>query len=151
MGNYSVGHKIDGLWKFYHYNGKISSLETYKDSNLIDKKHFDEEGILMNDTTNHDRPARFPDNENDWIKYLKKNIYFPVFQKIINGDSAVVVVTFTVNEDGMVENVFTSTTFSEKFDRKAEDVIKESPQWYPAIEHNRKVKCLFTQVVTFKN
>ncbi|MDD5184787.1 MAG: energy transducer TonB [Paludibacter sp.] len=152
-GKYSAGHKQDGLWKYYHINGKNSSLETYSDSKLIDKKYFDEDGIQMNDTTNHDKPARFiyNDDKNSWLKYLDKKIYYPFNQKIINGDTAVVTVDFTVNEDGMVENVYTSTTFSERFDREAENAIKESPQWDPAIEHNRKVKCRFKQVVTFSN
>lgn len=148
---YSIGHKKDGLWKFYHRNGKYSSLETYYDSRLVDKKYFDEAGIQMNDTTNRDRPARFSDNDNDWDKYLSENLYFPFNQRIINGDKAVVVVSFTVNEDGMIENVFTSVSFSEKFDKIAENVIKESPQWYPAMLHNRRVKCNLKQTVNFQN
>ncbi len=152
-GKYSAGHKQNGLWEYYHINGKISSLETYSDSKLIDKKYFDEDGIQMNDTTNHDRLARYVYNNdnNAWLKYLEKNLYFPFNQKIINGDEAVVIVTFTVNEEGMVQNVYTSTTFSEKFDHIAAEVIKESPQWDPAIEHNRKVKSIINQIVYFRN
>jgi len=148
-GKYSAGHKQDGLWKYYHINGKNSSLETYSDSKLIDKKYFDEDGIQMNDTTNHDRPAKYSNNHDDWLKYIDKKIYYPFNANIINGDTAVVIVNYTINEDGMVENVFTSTTFSERFDREVENAIKESPQWYAAIEHNRKVKCKFKQVVIF--
>ena len=150
-GKYSAGHKQEGLWKYYHKNGKISSLETYHESFLIDKKYFDEEGVQMNDTTNHDRPARYSNTISEWMNYLAKNIYFPFNQKIINGDKAVVVVTFTVNEDGMVENVYASTPFSEKFDRIAVQAIKDSPQWYSAIDHNRAIKSTFDQVVQFRN
>jgi Uncharacterized protein conserved in bacteria len=150
-GKYSAGHNQDGLWKYYHKNGKISSLETYHDSVLIDKKYFDEEGIQMNDTTNHDRLASYAKDSTDWIKYLRKNTYYPFNQKIINGDEAVVVVTFTVNEDGMIENVYTSTPFSEKFDRVVVQAIKNSPGWYPAINHNRTVKSVFNQIVYFSN
>jgi CIC family chloride channel protein len=56
-----------------------------------------------------------------------------------------------ISETGTIENVFTSTSFEKTFDSIAESVIKESPQWSPAIDHNRKVKCRFTQVVNFKN
>ena len=142
-GKYSVGHKQDGLWKYYHINGKNSFLETYFDSKLIDRKYFDEEGIPMNDKINHDRQTRFSDNYNDWSKYLDKKIYYPFNEEIIHGVSVIIIVNFNVNEDGMVENVYTSTTFSEKFDRESENAIKESPQWDAAIEHNRKVKFNF--------
>jgi len=92
----------------------------------------------MNDKINYDRQARFSDKDNDWSKYLDNKIYYPFNEKIIHGDTAVAIVNFTVNEDGMVENAFTSTTFSEKFDREAENAIKESPQWDAAIELNKK-------------
>lgn len=150
-GKYSVGHKQDGLWKYFHKNGINSSFETYHDSKLIDKKYFDEDGIQMNDTTNHDVLARISDDNNDWFKYLKNNINFPSNERIINGDTAVVVVTFTVNENGIVKNVFSSTTFSEKFDRAAEEVIKNSPTWRPAIQHNRKVEETINQPIKFIN
>ena len=150
-GKYSAGHKQDGLWKYYHKNGKNSSLETYSDSKLIDKKYFDEDGIQMKDTTNHDTPPRYLDNEKDWIKYLDKKINFPFYHRIINGDTAIVIVNFNIDEDGMVKNVYTSTTFSERFDHEAENAIKESPEWHPAIQHNRKVKWNFNQIVRFAN
>jgi len=97
----------------------------------------------MNDKINHDRQTRFSDNYNDWSKYLDKKIYYPFNEEIIHGVSVIIIVNFNVNEDGMVENVYTSTTFSEKFDRESENAIKESPQWDAAIEHNRKVKFNF--------
>lgn len=150
-GKYSAGHKQDGLWEYYHINGQKSSLETYSDSKLIDKKYFDESGVEMKDTTNHDRPARYSDNLQDWFNYLREKIYYPFNQHLVNGDEAVVVVDFIINEDGMPENVYTSTTFSEKFDREAENAIRESPQWLAAISHNRKVKYKTSQIVRFQD
>lgn len=148
-GQYSAGHKQNGLWKYYHLNGKVSSLETYFDSDLIDKKYFDENGIRMTDTTNNDRLAKFSESDKDWNEFLGRTIDFPFNQRIINGDRAIVIVSFTINEDGETENIFITTSFSEKFDREVENAIKKSPQWYPAIEHNRKVKCKFDQTINF--
>ena len=34
---------------------------------------------------------------------------------------------------------------------EVENAIKESPQWYPAMQHNRKVKSKLSQVVNFRN
>lgn len=83
-GKYSAGHKQHGLWKYYHKNGNISPLETYYDSDIIDKKYFDEMGIRMTDTTNYDRLARFVDNEdnyNEWLKYLGKTFISHLIKK----------------------------------------------------------------------
>jgi Uncharacterized protein conserved in bacteria len=150
-GRYSEGNKQDGTWKYFHKNGKISSIEIYQQSKLLNKQYFDENGVLQNDTTNHDRIAEFPGGLEAWTKYLSDNLYFPKGYKITHADIASVVVQFIISETGTIENVFTSTSFEKTFDSIAESVIKESPQWSPAIDHNRKVKCRFTQVVNFKN
>ncbi|MHB9142083.1 MAG: energy transducer TonB, partial [Paludibacter sp.] len=134
-----------------HKNGQISVIEIYRVGKLTDKQYFDEDGVLMNDTTNTDRLAQFPGGIEAWTKYISKHLYFPAGYKIVNADVAKVVVNFTINENGEVENVFTSTPFDKAFDSIAERVIRKSPKWLPAIDHNRKVKCRFNQVVNFKN
>ena len=149
-GQFSAEHKKDGIWNYYHLNGKISSIEIYHDSKLMVKQYYDENGIQSTDTTSHDSYPLFPGGEKVWIKYLDKQIYFPPEYEIINGDVAVVIVKFTINENGMIENVFTSTSFDKNFDKIAENAIKKSPKWIPGIEHNRRVKCTYTQPVTFK-
>jgi antitoxin component YwqK of YwqJK toxin-antitoxin module len=150
-GRYSAGNKQDGTWKYFHKNGRISSIETYHQATLLSKQYFDENGMLQNDTTNRDKMAEFPGGVEALLKYVTDNLYFPDGYKIIHADIAKVVVQFTINEDGTVEDVFTSVAFDKRFDSIAESVIKKSPQWSPAIDHNRKVKCRFTLPVTFQN
>jgi antitoxin component YwqK of YwqJK toxin-antitoxin module len=150
-GRYYKRKNKTGKWTYYHMNGKISSLETYDESKLINKQYFDENGILMNDTTNTDRKAQFDGGIEAWNKYISKQIYFPPGCKLVNGDLAVVVETFTVNENGNIENVFTSTPFEDKFNRIVENAIRESPEWLPEINHNRKVKTEFIVPFSFKN
>lgn len=148
-GRYTAGEKPNGKWQFFHSNGKLSAQETYKDGVLTDKQYFDEEGNNMKDTSNSDHPAEFPGGLKAWQKYLTKQLYFPDQYKIVNADSAVVVVAFTIDENGNVTNVFVSTPFYPQFDRIAEGVINKSPKWIPAMQHNRKVKYSLQQAVVF--
>lgn len=150
-GRYSANMKKHGKWKYFHKNGKISAFEFYDNSKLIDRQYFDENGELLKDTTCTDKVAQFKGGNQAWLEYISKHIYFPDGYKIINGDVAKVVVTFTVNENGEVENVFTSNPFDKRFDLIAENAIKKSPIWTPGIKYNRKVKSTFNQVVNFKN
>ena len=150
-GIYSADMKQHGKWKYFHRNGNISSIEIYDESKLVNKQYYNENGELMTDTTCTDRPAEFKGGIEAWLKYISNHIYFPSGYKIINGDVAKVVVIFTVNEEGEIENVFTSTPFDKAFDSIAEKAIKRSPKWLPAINHNRRVKSTFNQVVNFKN
>jgi antitoxin component YwqK of YwqJK toxin-antitoxin module len=149
VGRYSTGVKKEGKWKFFHNNGKLSALEIYHEGFLVDKSYFDEEGNNVKDTVNNDRPANFPGGMEAWRKYVMQGLYFPDQYQIVNSDSAIVVVSFTINENGNVENVFTSTPFYRGFDEIAEKVIRKSPKWSPAIQHNRRVKNEVKQVVIF--
>lgn len=149
VGLYSAGRKQNGKWKYYHNNGEISSIEIFNEGILIDKIYFDEKGKKETDTTSKDRDAIFPGGYTAWTEYLYKNTYFPDRYKIINSDKAVVVVSFAVNEEGRVVDVFVSTPFYPEFDKIAERAILRSPKWKPAINHNRKVKFWMRQPVTF--
>lgn len=138
-----------GTWKYYHKNGQVSSKETFQNEVLISKSYFNENGEPITDTTNRDRDATFPGGHKAWLKYLVKHAYFPEEFKIVNADKAVVVVSFTVNEDGKVEEIDVSTPFYPAFDKIAKNVITRSPDWLPSINHNRKVKFRMRQPITF--
>ena len=148
-GRYAAGKKMTGKWQFFYKSGKISSLETYNNGALINKEYYDEAANKMTDTSKGNSNAEFPGAENGWLKYLQKHLYFPPQYQITNADKAVDVITFTVNEDGSISNVFVYTPFYPEFDNIAVNVITRSPKWKPAINHNRPVKSQFKQAVTF--
>lgn len=148
-GRYTVGRKPQGKWQYFHSNGKLASLETYENGKLIDKEYYDEAGVKQADTTDHDREASFPGGVSAWQKFLQKNLYFPSQYKFVNGDEAVVMVRFAVDEDGSVSEPTVTIPFHPDFDKIALDVIKRSPKWLPAISHNRKIKEYHSQPVTF--
>ncbi len=143
------GFKKQGKWKYFHKNGKISAMELYANDRLIDKQYFDESGAVVADTTNKDKKAEFPGGLSAWTKYLGRHLYFPEHVEITNSDKAVVVISATINEDGKIEDAYVSTPFYPEFDKIALDVIRKSPNWIPAVSHNRKVKYEIQQPVTF--
>lgn len=149
-GYYAAGYLQHGKWQYFHKNGKLSALELYSAGVLKDKQYFDEDGNGIADTANKDRPAEFTGGLNAWQKYLLKNIYFPVQYKFENADKAVVVVSAVVNEDGAVTDVEINSPLYPAFDKIALDVVRKSPKWIPAIQHNRRVKYSFLQAVYFQ-
>jgi antitoxin component YwqK of YwqJK toxin-antitoxin module len=148
-GRYSESKKKTGKWTYFHKNGQRSALETYSADELTEKKYFNEDGIELFDTNNRDKKAVFAKGEKAWHKYINRGLYFPNQYKIENTDSAIVVVQFTVNEDGKVENVIVTNPFYPAFDRIVVNVLRSSPKWLPAISHNRNVKTIITQTVNF--
>lgn len=148
-GFFSAGRRPDRKWLYFHKNGKPSCTETYDKGKLISRQHFDESGTLLADTTDIETEATFPGGVEAWSKYLQKKLYFPTQYKFKNGQKAVVVVSFTVSEEGTVEDVYVSTSLHPDFDRIAERVITQSPKWIPARSKNRHIRSYRKQPVVF--
>ncbi len=148
-GRYAAGPRKHGTWVYYHKNGLVSCKEKYDNGQLFEKQYFDEQGLALQDTTSTDRKASFKGGIEQWQRYLQKNLTFPRDYKIVNGDQAVVVVQGIIDESGRMQDVEVTTPFHSSFDRIALDVMRKSPDWIPAVDHNRKVKYYVKQPVTF--
>lgn len=148
---YLVRGKMEGKWKFYHHNGINSAIEVYDHGKNISKEFFNEDGNLVADTSQANGDAVLKKGgPGAWSTYLRKNLYWPNGYQFSNGNMAVVVVQFTIDEQGKVENEEVVIPFHPEFDRIALKIIHNSPEWLPAMQHNRKVKFAFRQPVTFQ-
>lgn len=141
--------KKHGKWNYFHKTGNPSSVEINDHGKVVSVEYFNEDGSPQLDTSQVHREAVFKSGIESWKKYILNKTYWPAEYKITNSDVAVVVVRFTINEDGQVEDPFVSTPFHPLMDKIALEVIRKSPVWKPAIEHNRKIKGYFNQPVTF--
>lgn len=148
-GFYGPGRKARGKWQFFHANGALSALEVYDGELLLSKEYFDESGNKLADTTNKDRSADFQGGDAAWVKYLNKNLYFPSHMKFTEPGKAVVVIGFAIDEEGKVTDAYVETSLHPEMDKAAMNVIRKSPRWHPAINHNRRVKAYRRQPVTF--
>lgn len=148
-GRFASGYKAYGKWQFFHKNGKISAIELYDHDSLLNKQYFDETGQPVTDTMNKDRNPSFVGGNKAWIKYLDSHVYFPTDYRIENSDEAVLVITFTIDEDGKTKDAFVSTPFYPPFEKIALGAIHGSPKWQPAMNHNRRVSAVYHQSVGF--
>ncbi|MGJ7030670.1 hypothetical protein [Niabella hirudinis] len=149
-GKLGAGAKQDGTWIYYRQNGTKSSVEDYNNGALVKRQYFSREGTPLSDTSNTARDASFPGDKGAWQNYLISRLIMPRDYKIENSDRAIVVVDFIINEEGQVEEAFTSVPFHPAFDKIALDIIKASPKWNPATDaHNRNVKAYRRQPVNF--
>jgi antitoxin component YwqK of YwqJK toxin-antitoxin module len=132
--------KKKGIWKYFHHNGGLSCKEIWKDGLVVDSQYFREDGEAQLEGFVFNRPAIYPGGEKEWNKYVNKKCYFPIQYKIANADSAIVVVEYAINEEGVAEDIRVVSPFYPDFDKVAVDAIKGAKKWQPAIDHNRRVK-----------
>ena len=149
-GRWATGHKRQGRWQFFHSNGHMSAMEIYDHGQLTQKQYFDENGQPLTDTSSTDHKCSFGKDSTAWLKYLERNLMWPNDYKIVNGDLAAVVVSFTVDVDGTVKDAYISTPFVAPFNREALKTISRAPKWHPAMEHNRAIQSFLRQPVIFR-
>jgi TonB family protein len=147
---YLLHGKMQGKWQFFHKNGKLAAKEVYERGKLISCEYYNEDEKMQTDTSKVHAGATFKGGLAGWQKYLQNNLYWPNGYAFTNGDMAVVVVDITINEDGKPENTEVSVPFHPEFDSIALKILRNSPNWQPAMNHNRKVKSRFSQPVTFR-
>ncbi len=130
----------EGVWQYFHKNGLLAAREKYDVGKLVSRRYFDINGVEETDTSSKDRDAEFKGGEKAWDKFFYKRAYFPPDYKLSGSDEVTVYVTALIDEDGNVTEPFVELPFHPAFDEMALSLFKQSPQWIPAIRHNRTVK-----------
>lgn len=151
-GRFIEVNKQSGKWSYFHKNGKISAIEIYSDSKLVDLKYYDENGLLMSNSIK-DASAEFPKGNEAWGKYILNYVrkFSPNGFDVVNSDKVTIVASFTVDENGKTENIYILTPIDDKIDSLMVKAIQNSPQWIPATNHNRKIKQDNMLPLTFSN
>lgn len=142
--------RLDGYFVGYNKNGDTTSYDIYRAGEAIKSwsLHPEEEDSILNALSKLEVPAEFPGGSSAWNKYLGKHIQYPSSLKntSITGE---VVVKFTVNTEGRVENVQLVKSLHPDLDKEVIRVIQKSPRWKPAMQNQKKVPAYKTQPIRF--
>jgi hypothetical protein len=140
------------LNKTYYYNsGKKKSYTAYSDKGVPMQKGWDENGKELKDFV-IERAARFKGGEEGWKKYLEKNLNASLAADLgLPPGSYDVQLQFVVNRDGILSNLKAVSVPAKCKPCGAEAlrVLRESPEWEPAILNNEPVLYPTTQTITF--
>jgi len=145
-----VNGRLDGYFVGYDKNGDTTSYDIYKEGEVIKSWSLQpgEEVTVPEALLKSEKKAEFPGGGQGWLSYLGNALEYPssLKDKNIKGE---VIVTFTVNVNGKVENVKVLKSLHPELDNEAIRVIQKSPRWSPAMQNNKKVPAYMTQSVRF--
>ncbi len=96
-----------------------------------------------------DKPKFQGGDQNDFTKWVFKNIVYPEIAKE-NGVAGRVTLQFTVETDGSVKNVKVLRGVDSSLDKEAVRVVSSSPKWTPGKQRGKAVKVQFTFPVIFQ-
>ncbi|MBL7684357.1 MAG: TonB family protein [Flavipsychrobacter sp.] len=135
---------IDGEQKTYYMNGRLKRRENYKYGKLIAGICFDEQG----EEIPYFPIKTLPEFEGDVMTYIGANLKYPpeAIDAKIEGK---VIIGFSVNIYGRVEDVTIIQSLDPQCDQEAIRLIKEMPQWKPAQIDGIPIKMYQTLPIVF--
>ena len=131
-GDYKNGRK-EGFWYGFHPDGTPYYKEQYRDNRLVHGVSEGKDGRRYV----YDHLSEFPLPVNGmpaFNKYVEKNVSRS-FSKPVSGKVKVI---FTVGLDGSTWNYVVIKSISIESDREAIRLIKEGPEWRPALLHGQE-------------
>jgi TonB family protein len=142
--------KRDGTWLVKDEAGaKIMEVSFMADS-LTKTTCFTADGkaVAKGDCV-FEQPAAFPGGEANWTKFLQKNLRYPndAFKKGIQG---IVRIQFIVDKDGSVGELNVLTSPDKSLSNEVLRLMRQSPDWIPAIQYNKNVIYRHIQAITFR-
>src|SRR5690606_4109721 len=98
-----------------------------------------------------DAEASFPGGEEGWKNYLKKRLNWsvPGFNEAPPGVYQIIV-KFSVEKDGRVSNIKALTKYGYGMEWEVIRVIRQSPNWIPALQDGKPVKAYRLQPIVFE-
>jgi periplasmic protein TonB len=105
-------------------------------------------GIKQDSTLKVEFESEFPGGTKGWNNFLINTLVYPpkAVRKKIQGQ---VIARFIVEKDGSLSNIEIISGPKELWDAVL-DVLKQSPNWKPAIQNGKKVKSYKNQPFNFK-
>lgn len=145
MGQYAENQKT-GHWYSFNDTGKVISKVLYDHDTLV----LDNEDHVKDSVTSYpdEREASFPGGLSAWQKYIVRSL-----EKSKTAEKAFtegkVYVSFKIDPEGYVQDVFVSRSVEFIIDEESVDIIKKSPKWNPAFQNGKYVSAYRRQPVSF--
>jgi antitoxin component YwqK of YwqJK toxin-antitoxin module len=136
---------------FYKSGGK-KSLVVYGDNAVQQQKGWDEAGKEIKNYVVA-QEARFKGGLDGWKKYLEKNLNSTIAADVgAPAGTYEVKLQFVVNKDGVVTNLKAVSVppKCKPCGAEALRVLRESPEWEPALQNNEPVLYQALQTITFE-
>lgn len=90
----------------------------------------------------------FPGGQKAWNNFLKRHLRWPDKSGTIDVQGKVIV-SFMVEKDGKLTNIKILRSLESLFDKEALRVVKISPNWIPAKQNGKTIRCSYYIPISF--
>lgn len=152
--------KKSGTWRILTSGGRLLKEIEYKDgkpvSELDSTQVNERRNLSIQNSGSKDSihmkveiESEFTGGQKAWADYLIHNLKYPARAIDFSVDGTVVV-QFIVDKEGDVQNIRISRSVEYSLDKESLRIIRNSPQWKPAIQDGKPVKSYKRQPVMYQ-
>jgi periplasmic protein TonB len=142
-----VNDKKEGELKTFFKNGQIKRIEQYLNGAFIEGKCYDSTGKKIK-FFEYEVMPQFPKGQDKFFNYLAENLQYPDIarEKHISGS---VIISFAIDKDGSIVNVYVLESDNEILNNEALRVIQNMPKWIPCKIDGEPVKITYQIPIKF--
>lgn len=141
----------DGSWLYYSDKLEAEIADKYEQGKFISRKFLKDEKAETDSSDLNDpdgREASFKGGDNAWIRYLQKKLEYPQRAEQL-GAAGKVSLLFVVNTSGQPVDVEILQSVEYSLDEVALKIIRDSPNWIPALKNGKAINAYRRQPITF--
>ena len=112
------------------------------------QKFLDTLAVVEHCSIDYDSVAHFSNNPDALRRFYKKNMPKYLIKKY---RIPKVLVSFNVNADGSIENIWIVRSYSERYDNEAIRLVQKMPKWKPATKNDQAVKSKVLLTIEFND
>lgn len=141
-------NKRFGEWVFTYENGAVAAKVVYDGKGVAKESFYHDLNGKPTNPESIERRPEFPSGPNAFYRFIGQNLKYPL-EDAKMGTSGEVVCGFTINEDGIVGNVFVASSPSNSFAYEAIRVLKLSPKWQAGTLFGEPIEVEYTVPIKF--
>jgi TonB family protein len=124
----------------------------FSDLSIAQERGIKKDTTAINTPYNVDdeRHPEYPNGQKAFQNYIAKNLKYPAVARLIGIDGQVVI-SFTIDENGKVINVYPVNCIGAGCESEAVKVIEGSKKWQPGSYHGQPVKVQYSVPIGFFN
>jgi TonB family protein len=138
---------LTGNRTMFYKNGNAALKEVYEDGKKVAGSYFDIEGNAVK-ATNVIQPPSYPGGVQAFYQFLSREMKYPANARK-NGVAGTVKLSFTVMQDGRIDDVKVIESPDDELSREAVRVMRYNIKWNPGTELGEPVKMKYGIPIKF--
>lgn len=136
----------NGTFTWYYENGNKETETVYENNVQKSSQHWDQAGNI--EARKIEKQPTFPGGMGNFYKYISENFRYPSVNNF--RPKGIIRISFVVDKDGSISDVYASETLDPYLDAEAVRVVKNSPKWEPGIQDGKVVRVKYNVPISMK-